>query len=82
MSRMDNDGPPEEVATETTSPFRDDFLGELDAAAPASAGAAMWDEKFHAPPDDQRGRYPTACSGANSRSVSAFCGPRHLRSLR
>ena len=37
MSRKDNDGPPEEVATETTSAFRDDFLGELDAAAPASA---------------------------------------------
>jgi pSer/pThr/pTyr-binding forkhead associated (FHA) protein len=43
VSRMDNDGPPEEVAAETTSAFRDDFLGELDAAAPASAGAAMWD---------------------------------------
>jgi pSer/pThr/pTyr-binding forkhead associated (FHA) protein len=43
VSRMDNDGPPEEVAAETTSAFRDDFLGELDAAAPASAGDAMWD---------------------------------------
>src|SRR5271170_5001837 len=40
---MDNDGPPEEVATETTSAFRDDFLGELDAAAPASAEGPMWD---------------------------------------
>jgi pSer/pThr/pTyr-binding forkhead associated (FHA) protein len=43
VSRKDNDGPPEEVATETTSAFRDDFLGELDTTAPASAEGPMWD---------------------------------------
>jgi pSer/pThr/pTyr-binding forkhead associated (FHA) protein len=40
---MDNDGPPKEVGTEITSAFRDDFVGELDAAAPPSAGDPMWD---------------------------------------
>ena len=32
VSRKDNDGPFEEVPAETTSPFRDDFVGELDVA--------------------------------------------------
>ena len=43
VSRKDNDGPFEEVPAVTTSPFRDDFVGELDVSAPASAEAAMRD---------------------------------------
>jgi pSer/pThr/pTyr-binding forkhead associated (FHA) protein len=43
VSRKDNDGPFEEVPAETTSPFRDDFVGELDVSAPAGAEAAVWD---------------------------------------
>jgi pSer/pThr/pTyr-binding forkhead associated (FHA) protein len=38
----DNDGPSEEI-TETTSPFGDDFLGQLDASTPTSAEGAVWD---------------------------------------
>ena len=43
VSGKDNDGPFEEVPAVTTSPFRDDFVGELDVSAPASAEAAMRD---------------------------------------
>ena len=41
MSREDNDRPSEEVIGETTSPFGDDFLGELDTSVPTDAEAAV-----------------------------------------
>ena len=41
MSRGDNDRPSEEVIGETTSPFPDDFLGELDTSASTDAEAAV-----------------------------------------
>ena len=57
MSRKDNDGPPEEVATETTSAFRDDFLGELDRRPRQRRG-----------PDLRRRRFAERLSAAHRRT--------------
>ena len=42
VSHKDNDQTSDEVTGDTTSAFRADFLGELDASAAAAAEAGVW----------------------------------------
>ncbi|MGO9652964.1 oxoglutarate dehydrogenase inhibitor Odhl [Mycobacterium sp.] len=42
MSQKDNEQTSDEVTGETTSAFRAEFLGELDASAAAAAEAGVW----------------------------------------
>ncbi len=42
MSQKDNEQTSDEVTGETTSAFRAEFLGELDASAAAAAKAGVW----------------------------------------
>ena len=48
MSQKDNDRTSDQVTGETTSAFRADLLGELDAPAAAAAEAGLWGVRRHA----------------------------------